>query len=83
MTRRSGSGAAAFFRSLALLGVVLVGIPWMLIAAARSRFGGGAPLHGVPSPADWSAGEIEQALTDRLTDQMIADVVILCSLIVA
>ena len=83
MIRRSGSGVLAFGRAVALLGVVLVGIPWMLIAAARSRFGGGSPLHGVPSPAGWNAGEIWQALTDRLTDQTVADVVIRCSLIVA
>ena len=72
----------AFLRSLALLAVVLVGAPIALIAAARSRFDGGAPFHGVPSPTDWEFARIRAALTDRLTDQTIADVVIRLSLTV-
>ena len=82
MIRQQRARAVAFLRSVVLLVVLVVGVPWALIAASRSRFGGAAPLHGVSSPTDWRFAEIEQALTDRLTDQTIADVVIRVSLIV-
>lgn len=74
---------AAFARSVLLLVGVAVGVPGLLVFAARERFGGGAPFHGVPSPADWSADRIRSALTDRLTDQTIADIVIRAALTVA
>ena len=41
-----------FARSLGLLAVLAVRLPVALVFAARERFGGGAPFHGVPSPAD-------------------------------
>lgn len=83
MRQRTGSGAVAFVRSVLFVAALVVGVPWVLIAAARARFGGSAPLHGVPSPADWDAGRIRTALTDRLTDQTVADIVIRIALIVA
>ncbi len=82
MMQRGGSKAAAFARSVLLLGLVVVGVPGALMAAASARFGGRAPMHGVPSPADWEAGRIRDALTDRLTDQTLADVVIRVALLV-
>ncbi len=48
-----------------------------------ARFGGVNPLNGVPAPADWSADRVGRALTGRLTDDTIADVLIRLSLIVA
>ncbi|MFW2335009.1 hypothetical protein, partial [Ilumatobacter sp.] len=72
-----------FARSLILLGVVAVGVPALLVYAARERFGGASPLHGVASPVEWDGGRIRSALTDRLTDDTIADIVIRLSLIVA
>ncbi len=83
MIRQTGSGAVAFTRALALIAVLVVGAPSALVAAARARFDGGSPLHGVASPADWQADRIKEALTDRLTDQTIADIVIRASLILA
>ena len=83
MIRQAGSRLAALVRSLALVAVLVVGVPVALILAARARFGGGAPLRGVPAPADWEASRIKAALTDRLTEHTIADVVIRLSLIVA
>ncbi len=73
----------AFARSLVLLAVVAVVAPALLTLAARERFGGGSPLHGVAAPVDWSADRVRSALTDRLTDQTIADIVIRLSLVVA
>ena len=66
-----------------LLALAVVVVPGSLIAASRARFGGAAPLHGVPSPTDWQFDRIQQALTDRLTEHTIADIVIRLSLIVA
>lgn len=81
--RGVGARLVAFARAVVLLGVIAVGAPIALVVAARERFGGGAPLHGVPSPADWSSDRIRTALTDRLTDQTIADIVIRLALLVA
>jgi hypothetical protein len=72
-----------FARSLILLALLTVGLPAALVFAARERFGRGAPYHGVPSPADWSATRIRTALTERLTEQTIADIVIRLALVVA
>ncbi len=72
-----------FARSLCLLALLAVGLPWVLVFAARERFGGGAPFHGVPSPADWSATRIRTALMERLTEQTIADIVIRLAVVVA
>jgi hypothetical protein len=83
MIRQTGSRLFAFLRAMILLALAVVGIPVLLVSASRARFGGGAPLHGVASPTDWQFDRVEQALTDRLTDQTIADVVIRSSLIVA
>ncbi|MDJ0767996.1 MAG: LysM peptidoglycan-binding domain-containing protein [Ilumatobacter sp.] len=83
MTRTAGSRAAAFVRSVALLGLLAIGVPVALMFAADERFGGRAPLHGVASPAEWELDTIRSALTDRLTDETVADVVIRLSLLVA
>ena len=72
-----------FARSLGLLALLVVGLPWALVLAARERFGGAAPFHGVPSPADWSLDRVRTALTERLTEQTIADIVIRLALVVA
>jgi LysM domain len=78
-----GSRIAQFLRSLAVLAALAVGAPMALLRAARSRFGGGSPVAGVPSPADWEWGRIRSALTDRLTEDTIADIVIRTALVVA
>ena len=71
-----------FARSLGLLALVVVGLPLALVFAARERFGGAAPFHGVPSPAEWRLGRIRTALTERLTEQTVADIVIRLALVV-
>lgn len=78
-----GTRLIVFTRSLVLFGLVAVGLPLALVVAARERFGGGAPFHGVASPADWSANRIRTALTERLTEQTITDIVIRLALVVA
>ena len=83
MIRQAGSRLVVFVRSLTIVILLVVGIPVVLIGAARARFGGGAPWHGVPSPADWEADRITSALTDRLTEHTVADIVIRSSLIIA
>ena len=83
MIRQPSSKLGALLRSLALLALLVFGVPTLLIVAALERFGGGAPLHGVASPVDWDADRIKSALTDRLTDHTVADVVIRLSLMIA
>ena len=72
-----------FARSVLMLAVIALGVPAALILAAQERFGAGSPLTGVVPPSEWSAERIRGALTDRLTDHTIADVVIRISLVVA
>lgn len=84
MSRRHvGSSVLQFTRSLLVLGALVVAAPAGLAWAARRRFGGAMPLHGVPSPADWEWSRIRAALTDRLTEQTVADIVIRGALAVA
>lgn len=80
--RETGGRAAAFVRSLALLGVLLVGVPAALIAIARARFGGASPLHGVPPPSAWSFADVREAVTDRIPESTIADIVVRAGLLV-
>lgn len=81
MTRASGSNIIRFFAALASVAALTVGAPVLLVAAARWRFGGGAPWHGVAAPAEWS--RIRRALTDQLTEQSVADIVIRSALTIA
>jgi hypothetical protein len=80
---RASTAVIAFGRSLVLLVAISVLAPWGLVEAARARFGGASPLRGVVGPADWDLGAIGRALTDRLTERTLADVVIRMSLVVA
>ena len=73
----------AFLRSLILLVVFVIAVPWVLIAAASVRFDGRTPWFGVSSPADWRWHGVQATLTDRLTEATIADIVIRVSLGVA
>ncbi len=82
MMRDAGSKLVAFVRSLLLLGTFVVAVPWVLVAVALSRFGGSTPWHAVPPPGRWEIDRIRGAVTDRLTDQTIADIVIRLSLVV-
>jgi hypothetical protein len=72
-----------FVRSVLLLAVFVVAVPWALTAAATVRFDGRTPWFGVASPADWRWDRVQAALTDRLTEATIADLVIRVSLGVA
>ncbi|MFP5487866.1 MAG: LysM peptidoglycan-binding domain-containing protein, partial [Acidimicrobiia bacterium] len=72
-----------FVSSLAALVVVVVALPYGLITAARARFGGGSPWAGVPSPDTWEWARVRRALTEQLTDDTIADVLVRTSLVVA
>lgn len=79
----TGTRVARFVRSVVCLAILVVAIPWALLAAARARFGGASPLHGVPAPSEWGLGRIRDAFTDRLTEATIADLVIRLALVVA
>jgi hypothetical protein len=83
MSRPSISGVLAFVRSVALVGVLTVGVPCVLVALSRSRFGGASPLHGLANPADWRIDRIERVLTGSVADRTVADLVIRLSLVVS
>lgn len=83
MMRETGAKFTAFARSMLLIALIVVAAPWGLTAAARARFGGGSPLHGVGSPSTWSLDSVTSALGQRLTDATIADIVIRLSLVIA
>ncbi len=59
---------------LALAAVVLapVGLAWI----ARRRFGGTPPWTGIDPPWHWDTTAIREALTNRLTDSVIVDVIV-------
>ena len=59
---------------VALAAVVLapVGLVWV----ARRRFGGASPWTGVDPPWRWDATAIREALTNRLTESVIVDVIV-------
>ncbi len=59
---------------LALAAVVLapVGLAWV----ARRRFGGTPPWTGVDPPWHWDTTAIREALTNRLTESVIVDVIV-------
>ena len=78
--RTASANTLSLARSISLLCVLVIGVPWTLLVAARARFGGDAPWHGVPSPGSWDIDRIRSALTNRLTDDTIADVVVRLSL---
>ncbi len=75
-----GSRAAALIRSLITLIIVTVVLPVSLATVSERRFGGRAPWHGLPSPSSWRLGGLPDAVTGRLTEGLIADVVIRGSL---
>ena len=67
MMRTVERRAAALVNSVVLIAMFLFGLPTVLVAVAHVRFGGAAPLHGVPSPVRWETDAIREAMTDRLT----------------
>jgi LysM repeat protein len=82
MIRTVQRRAAASTKSVLLIAVFLFGLPTLLVVVARFRFGGAGPVHGVPSPARWKLDVIKDVLTERLTNEVMADIVIRCALVV-
>ena len=78
-----GSRSTALIRSLMTLIVVTVVLPVVLATVSERRFGGSAPWQGLPSPASWRLGGLPDAITDRLTERVVADIVIRGTLMVA
>ena len=76
------SKPTSFLRALVLLAVIVVGVPWFLTWAANQRFGGPAPWSAMPPVGEWSASTIGEALTDRLSEATVADIVIRIALAV-
>jgi nucleoid-associated protein YgaU len=68
--------ATRLLSSLLTLVAVVAVAPIGLVWAARRRFGGASPLSGVDPPSQWDAAAIRAALTDRLTDSAIVDVIV-------
>lgn len=68
--------------SLALLTGAAVGAPWILVRVSTWRFGGPAPWSGVEPPTTWSLDRVGEALSSRLTESLIADLVVRVSLTV-
>jgi LysM repeat protein len=79
VNRRPARAAA----SLAGVALLVAGVPALLVAAARGRFGGAAPWHGVEPPASWSYDRIRTVLGSRLDDDVLLDGVVRVSLGVA
>ena len=71
-----------FIGALSGLLAIAVGGPWALVVVARRSCGGWSPFHGLPTPADWSTEGVRTALTQRLTDSTVADVVVRTGLVV-
>ena len=78
-----GSRTFQLVRSIVVLGAAAVAAPMALMWAATERFGGGSPFAAVPAPADWEWARIRAALTDRLSEDTVADIVIRLALVVA
>ena len=72
------AGSRSTTRLLAsLVALALVAFaPLSLIWVARRRFDGAAPWSGVDPPWRWDAIAIRDALTDRLTESVIIDVIL-------
>jgi hypothetical protein len=62
--------------SLGGIAVLVAGVPALLVAAARARFGGDAPWHGVDAPPRWSFDRIWTMLGTRLDDEILLDAVV-------
>ena len=73
----------AFVRAVLVLASVSIVAPAALALASERRFGGRLPFHGVPAPSAWDVDRIERAMTSRLDEQTVVDVVIRLSLVVA
>ncbi|MGA1439435.1 MAG: LysM peptidoglycan-binding domain-containing protein, partial [Ilumatobacteraceae bacterium] len=84
--RTTGDGVRGalprFLGALSGLLAIAVGGPWALVVVARRSCGGWSPFHGLPTPADWSTEGVRTALTQRLTDSTVADVVVRTGLVV-
>lgn len=76
------SKLTSFLRALVGFLILAVGVPWFLVWAAERRFGGPAPWSATPPIGDWSASRIGEALTDRLSEATLADIVIRLALAV-
>ena len=75
---RLGRGLA----SMAALVVLLVGVPFTLVAASRSRFGAANPLTDVDPPWRWDLTRVVEALSQPLDDDAVVDLLIRSSFIV-
>lgn len=67
---------ARFSASVLAVGALCTAVPWLLVRAAEARFGGPAPWSGVPAPSTWELDLIRSTVTDRITESLIADVVL-------
>lgn len=78
----AGHSVVRALGALGLVAMLVVGFPWALMGVARARFDGPAPWTGVAPPNTWTWSKAQDALTDRLSEGTIADVVIRASLAV-
>ncbi|CAN5444635.1 BTAD domain-containing putative transcriptional regulator [soil metagenome] len=80
MTTHLPRTAARALASLVLVTALLIGVPWVLVRISTARFGGAAPWSGIDPPGRWSLDQLGDALSSRLTDSLISDVLIRSSL---
>jgi MYXO-CTERM domain-containing protein len=73
---------ARFAASVVALAVVGVGVPIVLIAASRSRFGSANPLAGADPPWRWGSGAVGDALSRPIADDSVIDGIVRSSLCV-
>ena len=77
------SRLGAVARSLVLLTVSVLAVPWSLVIAARARFGGPTPWSSIAPIDEWRVETLRRALTERLDESTLTDLVIRGSLGVA
>ena len=77
------AAAGRFTASVVSLGVLVVGIPALLVTVARSRFGSPNPLAGVDAPWLWTSDGAGAGIDDPVSDDAVIDLIIRSSLCVA
>ncbi len=76
-----GRSIGRFVLSLATFAGIAVGLPLVLAAVARQRFGSANPLAGATAPWDWSGDQVGDGLSGPLDDDTVLDLLIRVSLV--
>lgn len=69
--------------SLAMLGLLVIGVPALLLELSRRAFGGSSPLTGVRPPWEWSTTSVADTASAPIDDHVVLDVVVRSALVLA